>query len=349
MDNNTKFSFPLYSPGKQCETTKNQNILAADLRLKESRLAHYTCVDGNVGSISEKTYQTKDYASFVDMAKDFIQQEGNFDRIAIGVPGPVINGKCETLNLPWALDEEEIKKALGASKVALINDLEATAYSLADFDQTLLEILHTSENKVRGNVAILAPGNGLGEAGLFWDGVSLRPFATEGGHSEFSPRNDFEIQFYQFLNKIYGIVTWENVLSKDGIYNVFRFLRDVGRHEESAELKADLQAGEFLPTLAKHAAQGNSRLANLTLEMYSEFLAREANNLVLKLKATGALIITGDITDTLFDLFNKQKFYKDFLISDRMQHLLQDIPLYVLRNKNSILEGAAYYGAFFED
>lgn len=349
MDNSTKFSFPLYSPGKQCETTNNQNILAADLRFNESKLAHYSCVDGSLGSVIDKTYQTKDYPSFIEMAKDFMQNAGNFDRIAIGVPGPVINGRCETANLPWIVDANEIGAALGVKKVALINDLEATAYSLADFDQSLLEILHTSENKVRGNVAILAPGNGLGEAGLFWDGESLRPFATEGGHSEFSPRNDFEIQFYQFLNKIYGIVTWENVLSKDGIYNIFRFLRDVGRHEESPELKADLQNGEFLHVLAQHATQGKSRLANLTLEMYSEFLAREANNLVLKLKGTGALIITGDITDVLFDLFNKQKFYKDFLISDRMQHLLQDIPLYILRNKNSIIEGAAYYGAFFED
>ncbi len=351
MDTNTKISFPLYLPGKQCDNNKNQHVLAVDLRLLETRVAQYRCVDGNISRVNEKIYPTKEFSSFTEIAKQFIADFPgvSYQKASIAVPGPVINGKCETPNLPWSLDIETIKSNLDIKQVFLVNDLEATAYSIFDFDQSLLDILHTSEDKIRGNVAILAPGKGLGEAGLFFDGDYLRPFATEGGHTEFSPRNDFEVQFYQFLNKIYGIVSWENVLSKEGIYNIYRFLRDVGRHEEGAELNARIQNGDFIEVFAQVGKEKSSRLVNLTLEMYSEFLAREANNLVLKLKATGALIITGDIPFKLFELFDKQKFYKYFVVSDRMENLLKDIPIYIIRNKNGILDGAAYYGAFIEE
>ena len=346
----SKTTFPLYSPGINCENNKNVNLLVADLRKKESTLAYYKCENGDLSLSNEKTYPTNDFSSFAAMVKKFLDEFGlKVDRISVGVPGPVMNNVCVTQNLPWTLDAEEIKAETGVQKVFLINDLEAVAYSLAKADESKFEVLHTSENKSRGNVAILAPGNGLGEAGLFWDGQSLRPFATEGGHTEFSPRNDFEIQFYQFLNKIYGIVTWENVLSKDGLYNIYRFLRDVGRHKEDEWLTERVQKEDFLSVMSSAGKEQNSRLVKLTIEMFLEFLAREANNLVLKLKATGGLIITGEISDKINELIDKEKFYKDFKISDRMEHLLKDIPIYFLRNEKEILQGAAFYGAFIED
>ena len=347
----TKFNMPLYTPGKQGDTCKEFGVVVGDLRSEISYLAYYECKNGTMHSVLEQNYSTKDFAGLTEMIKDFLAKNNLSDiqSICIAVPGPVVYGKVETPNLPWSLDEAQLKADLGVKKLYLINDLEATAYSLTEFDQEKLEILHTSENKIRGNVAVMAPGNGLGEAGMFWDGKNLHPFATEGGHTEFSPRNDFEVEFYHFLNKIYGIVSWENVLSKDGIYNVYRFLRDIGRHSEDVELKNRIANEDFLDVISDPELQKKSRLVNLTIEMYAEFLAREANNLVLKLKAIGALIITGDIPLKLFSLINKEKFYKDFVISDRMQHLLKDIPIYLVRNEKGILDGAAFYGAFIED
>ncbi|MGC4128016.1 MAG: glucokinase [Bergeyella sp.] len=345
----SKFNMPLYSPGKSC--SKEFGYVIADLRPKESTLAYAECMGEKVELSKERKYETEKFSSLADIIRDFISSEdlSGVKRVSVAVPGPVINGKCETPNLPWMLDAAALQQELGVEKVHLINDLEATAYSFMEFDKSQLEVLHTSENKMRGNVAVLAPGNGLGEAGMFWDGESLRPFATEGGHTEFSPRNDFEVQFYQFLNKIYGIVTWENVLSKEGLYNIYRFMRDIGRHQENPELTEKIQTEDFLSVIAEAGASKQDRLVNLTIEMYAEFLAREANNLVLKLKATGALIITGDIPSKLYNLVSKDKFYKDFVISDRMQHLLKDIPIYLVRNEKAILQGAAFYGAFIEN
>jgi len=351
FDMDTKHAFPLYSPGKKGKECTAYQYIVADLRKNKSYFAVYECKDEVLKSLTEKSYNTQDFSSFAEMVKAFVNETGTsgINKISVAVPGPVIFGKCETPNLPWTMDSEKLKNELGMQKVYLINDLEATSYSFMDLNDSQLEILHTSENKMRGNVAVLAPGNGLGEAGMFWNGESLHPFATEGGHTEFSPRNDFEVEFYQFLNKIYGIVSWENVLSKDGLYNIYRFLRDVGRHQEDPKLKERIQNEDFLNIISEIGKEKNSRLINLTIEMYAEFLAREANNLVLKLKAIGALIITGEIPSKIFDLIGKEKFYKDFKISDRMEHLLKDIPIYIIRNEKGIIEGAAQYGAFIEN
>ena len=347
----TKINFPLYSPGKKNEGCADYQFLVADLRSKKSTIALYECTSENLKNLLETRYNNEDFSSFSEMVQTFVKENNlsGISRISVAVPGPVINGICETPNLPWILNAENIKSELSFPKVYLINDLEATAYSFMDFSQNQLEVLHTSDNKIRGNVAVLAPGNGLGEAGMFWDGESLRPFATEGGHTEFSPRNDFEVEFYHFLNKIYGIVSWENVLSKDGLYNIYRFMRDIGRHKEDEVLKGRILNEDFLTVIAEVGETKQSRLVNLTIEMYAEFLAREANNLVLKLKAIGALIITGEIPTKVFHLVGKEKFYSDFKISDRMEHLLKDIPIYIVRNEKGILEGAAQYGAFIEN
>ncbi|MDO5615943.1 MAG: glucokinase [Cruoricaptor ignavus] len=346
-----KTKFPLYFLGRDCDANKNSVVIVADLRKNTSRLAIYKCENGDISQKTESKYPTQDFQSFSDLAKQFLQEQQVSDdfRVSIAVPGPVINERCETPNLPWIVDLQTIKKDLQNDNILLINDLEAVAYSLADVYDHKFEIIHSTENKTIGNVAILAPGNGLGEAGLFYDGEFLRPFATEGGHTEFSPRNDFEVEFYQFLNKIYGIVSWEKVLSKEGLYNIYRFMRDVGRHTESEELAKRMQTEPFLDVIADEVKKGNSRLVDLTVKMFLEFLAREANNTVLKLKSTGGLIITGEIIDKIFSFIDRDKFYKNFMISDRMGHLLRDIPIYILRNENEIVEGAAYYGAFYND
>lgn len=347
---NYKTYFPLYSPGRECEINRNNTLLTADVRSEESTVAVFECRQGEIVEKQSLTLSTQEYTSPSELLAKAIEslKSEHVKRISLAVPGPVIAGYCETPNLPWSVDAGKIKEEMGFDKVYLINDLEATAYSLAETKDAQMQLLNGSSKAHSGNVAILAPGNGLGEAGLFFDGAYLRPFATEGGHTEFAPRNDFEVQFYQFLNKIYGIVTWEKVLTKEGLYNIYRFLRDIGRHPEEEWLQQQIAAEGFLPALMHAAQEKKSRLVKLTINMFLELLAREANNLVLKLKATGGLIITGEITDVLYPLIDKNKFYKSFLISDRMEHLLEDIPIYVLSNEKSILEGAAYYGIFFE-
>lgn len=340
--------FPLFTPEIKNVSNQHKELIVADVRREKSIFSIFECIDGNVASTQEATYTTEDFKSFEDMLKSFLEEKEikTIKIISIAVPGPVVNGKCETDNLPWSLDIDAIKKELNLEKVYLLNDLEAIAYSIAELNDEKIEILHQSENKIDGNVAILSAATGLGEAGLYFDGQYLHPFATEGGRCEFSPRNDFEIGFYQFLHKIHGIVTWEHVLSKNGVYNIYRYLRDIGRHQEDAWLNEAIQNGDLIDVFVDTAKQRKSRLVHIAVVTFFEYLAREANSLVLKLKATGGLIITGEIPSKLYEVLDKDKFYKSFIISDRMQNILKDIPIYLLRNDRAVIEGAAYYGMF---
>ncbi len=343
----TSKNFQLYSPGKET-LLENENLLVADVRRSKTFFAVYEVKDGTLSPSSEREFTTQDFSSFAEMTQRFITETSTkTGRMSVAVPGPVIHGRCETTNLPWAIDAAELQENLGI-KTCLINDMEATAYSLADLSEAEVITIHESDNLMPGNMAVLAAGNGLGEAGLFWDGEILHPFATEGGHTEFSPRNEFEVEFYKFLHKIYGIVSWENVLSKDGLYNIYRYLRDIGRHKESDDLTTKIHENNFLEGLVEAGKSSDSRLARLTLEMFAEFLAREANYLVLKLKATGGLVITGEIAEHVRTFINKDKFYKDFMISDKMENLLKDIPIYFVFNQKAISQGAAYYCAYHE-
>lgn len=346
METNSKF--PLYLPGKTCSGNADSGILSLDVRLNNCWVGIYSCKEGVVTREKIMIYENALFSSLSELISQLSKDTGipSHYRLSLALPGPIINGRCETPNLPWFIDLEDIRSQTEFRDIYLINDLEAAAYNLTSLENEDFMIIHHSNSYSKGNVAILAPGHGLGETGLYYDGHYLRPFATEGGHSEFSPRNDFEVKFYQFLNKIYGIVTWENVLSERGIYDIYRFLRDVGGHTEDPKTQSQIQQLGFLDTLKDRSSKDSCRLMNQTLDMFFEFLAREANHLVLKLKATGGLIITGEIINKLGHLIDTEKFYQDFSISTRMEHLLKDTPIYMLKTENSILNGAANYAAF---
>lgn len=338
----------LYLPAISAESNNNISIISADVRKEATYFAHYITRDKRLVPQIEKTYATVEYASFIDIAQKFITefQLNHALKFVVAVPGPVISGKSEPLRLPWKLDAEEIKQQTGIPQVYLINDLEASAYGLGNDDEKCFQTIHHSENVVPGNIAVLAPGAGLGEAGLYWDGKFMRPFATEGGHSEFSPRTNDEVEFYQFLQKIYGIVTWESVLSTEGLFNIYRYVRDVKQQQQPEWLTREIENNNFTDAIIKGALESRDRICNVTIDTFMLFLAREANNLVLKLKATGGLYLSGEIPVMLQKYLNKDDFYKNFIVSDKMESLLRDIPIYLVRDTKTIIQGAALYAAF---
>ncbi|GAA4153164.1 glucokinase [Chryseobacterium ginsenosidimutans] len=343
--------FPLYLPGVNNGNNDNVSIIGANLREDITTLGYFVSSNGGLEIKIQNNYPTKEYASFADILKKFIQdnQLENVKRLGMAVPGPVINGKSHPARLGWSLDVEEFKKDFEFERIDMLNDQEASAYGMAILEDADLDPIYTSGHLENGNVAILAPGHGLGEAGYFFDGKYLRPFATEGGHSEFSPRTNVEVEFYQFLNNIYGIVSWENVLSKGGLFNIYRFLRDVKRHPEPEWLSEKLTNGNFVQEIYKAAVEEDVLICKIALDTFLEFLAREANNLTLKLKATGGLLIAGDIPQEIREYINKDKFYEKYKISDKMEEMLRNIPIYLIKDKNTGLNGAALYTAYYQD
>ena len=347
----TKNKFKLFLPGITAEINDKVALIAADLREKTTVIGYYSTENRNVFLKTEKAYATKEFDSFAEMVNQFIADHSleNITKIAVAVPGPVIGGKSAPQRLPWALDADDIKNQTGIKEVFLINDLEASAYGLQHVAQDDFVKIHDSGNFTPGNAVLLAPGEGLGEAALFWDGSFLRPFATEGGHCEFSPRTNDEVEFYSFLQKIYGIVSWESVLSTGGLFNVYRFLRDVKRQVQPEWLTQEIEAGNFTKAIIQGAIDKRDRICTMTIETFLVFLAREANSLVLKMKATGGLFLSGEIPVMLEQFLNNSVFYKNFIISDKMENVLKDIPIYLVNDVKTIINGAAVYAAFSEE
>ncbi|RMZ58692.1 glucokinase [Chryseobacterium nematophagum] len=345
--------FPLYLPGVDNGNNDNVTIIAANLRDDITTLGYYTSGNEELKVKLKVDYVTKEHSSFSEILKKYIQENQleNVKRLGIAVPGPVIDGRCHSQRLGWTLDVRDFVRDFGFEKVEMLNDLESFAYGMGLLKDEDLEPIYTSGHLEKGNVAILAPGNGLGEAGYFFDGQYLRPFATEGGHSEFSPRTNVEVEFYQYLNNIYGIVSWENVLTKNGLYNIYRFLRDVKRHPEPEWLSERFSNGaNFVQELYRAAVEDEVMICKITLDTFIEFLAREANNLTLKLKATGGLLISGDISLILKDYINKDQFYEKYKISDKMEEMLRNIPIYLVKqNHYTGLDGAALYTAYYQN
>ena len=344
--------FPLYLPQIENPANNNLSILAADVGGTKTNIAQFVSQNGKMVLQLEETYTTNHHNSLTEIILDFIKKN-NFekpDRISIGAAGPVVNGTCHTTNIKFKIDVTELSRDLQIDKVYLINDLEATAFGMTEMDDEFMVTMRNGNPSIGGHIAILAPGTGLGEACLFWDGKYLRPMPSEGGHSEFAPRTDVEFELVKFLQKSYGeIIVWERLVSGPAIYKIYEFLRDVKGYEEQAWLTQKLaEAKDKSAVISETAMSGLCTTCVLAMEMLVDFMARRANNMVLNYKATGGLILAGGIPPRIYNFINKDKIEESFLKCDEMEPLLAGIPIYLNLNSKTALYGAAYYGAFSE-
>ena len=344
--------FPLYLPQIENPANNNLSILAADVGGTKTNIAQFVSQNGKMVLQLEETYTTNHHNSLTEIILDFIKKN-NFEKpdiISIGAAGPVVNGICHTTNIKFKIDVTELSRDLQIDKVYLINDLEATAFGMTEVDDEFMVTMRNGNPSIGGHIAILAPGTGLGEACLFWDGKYLRPMPSEGGHSEFAPRTDVEFELVKFLQKTYGeIIVWERLVSGPAIYKIYEFLRDVKGYEEQAWLTQKLaEAKDKSAVISETAMSGLCTTCVLAMEMLVDFMARRANNMVLNYKATGGLILAGGIPPRIYNFINKDKIEESFLKCDEMEPLLAGIPIYLNLNSKTALYGAAYYGAFSE-
>jgi glucokinase len=335
-------------PGDSQKTT---TLLAADIGGTKTNIALYQAGPDGLIPLQEKRYVSKEHSSFMEIIRDFTETTRQLtagkapERIAAAVAGPVVEGKSKLTNLPWVLDSEAMSKELGVP-VHFINDLEATAYGLAGLGDNELATLATGDAQAKGNLAIIAPGTGLGEAGLYWDGQHYHPFATEGGHSDFAPRTKTDVELFWFLQKQYGHVSWERVVSGMGIRNIFHFLTE-GRQQDIPEWLAQRMRDEDpAAVISEVAIKHEDLLCAETMELFVRYLATEASSLVLKLMATGGLYIAGGIPPKILPLLQSDSWGKNFDNNGRMHDLSDRVPIHVVLNDKMALQGAAWYGAY---
>src|ERR1700712_3590932 len=260
-------------------------ILAGDVGGTKTNMALYRVSAAGIKLLREGRYASQEYTSLADVIVNFTGKEWP-DRICVAVAGPVTDGKVKLTNLSWQLDSKAMTTALKLP-VTFINDLEANGYGLAGLQPNELAAIHTSNTKTSGNIAIVAPGTGLGEAGLYYDGKKYHPFATEGGHSDFSPRTEQDIDLFRYLQQQHGHVSWERVLSGPGIHAIFTFLTTVERKKIPDWLTDQLQDGDPTPVISNAAIHQKEPVCLEAMQLFVRYLAMEAASLCLKLKSTG--------------------------------------------------------------
>lgn len=321
-------------------------ILAGDIGGTSTRLALFNVEDGRVAMVNRQTYRSADYDSLAAVVRRFSEAHGrDVDHAAFGIAGPVRDGQAKASNLPWLVDSARLVDELGVNAVGLINDLEANAYGVATLDADDFTVLNAGERDASGNAAIIAAGTGLGEAGLYWDGKRHHPFASEGGHADFAPRNELEIELLRYLLRRHDRVSYERVLSGPGLHAIYEFLRDSGHGTESQRIADAMQQDDPTAVISNAALAGECGLCADALDMFVAFYGAAAGNLALKMMARGGVYLGGGIAPKIIEKLKQPVFMEAFISKGRMEELLRGIPVRVIMNDQTALIGAARYAA----
>lgn len=319
-------------------------ILAGDIGGTKTDLAVFSPASGLQAPLAEATFASREYPSLQALVREFLSGiEREVDRAGFGVAGPVVGGKAVITNLPWAMDEETLARELGLSSVRLFNDLQAVAAAVPHLSAGDLHPLNPGR-AAAGAVAVIAPGTGLGEAYLVWEGGRYLAFPSQGGHASFAPADARQAGLLAYLRERFEHVSFERVCSGKGFPNIFAYLKESGAAEEPEWLAERLAAAEDPTPVIVAAALDDKRPCRLcreALEMFVSILGAEAGNLALKVMATGGVYLGGGIPRRILPALQSGLFLKAFRGKGRMSDLLSDIPIHVILNPKAALLGAA--------
>src|SRR5438093_6841581 len=308
-------------------------ILAGDIGGTHARLAFFDVVDGHFSLVSASVFPSREYRGLDEIVTKFVDSSNvRPDAACFGVAVPIRNGRVEASNLPWVVESKRLADELKLRKALLINDLEANAWGIPALDPKDVVCLNQMKGSPIGSQAVIAAGTGLGEAGMYWNGVQHHVFACEGGHGDFAPRNDLELDLFRYLRTRFGHVSYERIVSGPGLVNVFNFLRDTGRGVEPQWLADEMLHSDPAAAISRAAIDGKCGLSEQALDLFVSIYGAEAGNLALKIMATGGIYLGGGIAPKMLPNLAGPLFMEGFLSKGRMQHLLEAIPVRVITN-----------------
>lgn len=350
-------------------------ILAGDIGGTKTNLALYGWTNGRTEPVRAESFPSGDYSSLEDILRDFLasplptsssieqaaetsEPESIADRkpdeastplqveaACFGIAGPVLDNRSQTTNLPWVIDGDQIAKEFAIPQVRLLNDLEATAYGILLLHPDEVEVLNAGKPPANKQaLAIIAAGTGLGEAILFWDGTTYRPMPSEGGHADFAPNNDHEIELLRYLRGQYLHVSYERVLSGPGLHAIYEYLRDTKKNEPTW-LAERIKTGNPAAVIAEAGLAGQADIAKQALDLFASIYGAEAGNLALKALSLDGVYVAGGIAPKLIAKLRDGTFMKAFTNKGRYKRLMNSIPVKVVMNQHTALLGAASVAA----
>ena len=319
-------------------------ILAGDIGGTKCNLALYEIRGNSHRKIIDQRYESREFPTFDEMISKFLSEtraetkgagKHYIEAAGFGVAGPVIDHRVKATNLPWIVDRATLAKQLGTPHVVLLNDLEATAHSLALMAPSELSTLNHGTPSSQATQALLAAGTGLGEAILFWDGKQYLVASSEGGHTDFAPRTEQEIELLRYMKKQYEYVSLELILSGRGFRTIHSFLDASVTHPSFEGPEADAA-----PEITRLALEGRCPVCVRTLDLWVSLYGAEAGNLALKVLARGGVWVAGGIAVKIRKKMEDGAFFRAFCEKEKFAALLAQIPIHMVLNEEAPLIGA---------
>ena len=321
------------------------NVLGADIGGTKVNLAIFEWREGRLSCVRTESYHSRELDGLPTALERFVGRDAPpLDAAAFGVAGPVQKDRAQITNLSWSVDGNNLRSVLGIRRVKLINDLEATAYGVLTLESADVLVLNAG-TAIPGNAAVIAAGTGLGEGLLFWDGTQYHPAPSEGGHTDFAPRNDLEAELLVFLRQRYLHVSYERLLSGPGLLNIYEFLRDTGRGDEPPAFARRLQEEDPAAVISHAALQGTPPISVQALGLFTAIYGAEAGNLALKVMATAGVYVGGGIAPKICPKLSDGTFMAAFRDKGRMGFLMDLMPVRVILKETTALNGAGYCAA----
>jgi len=321
-------------------------VLAGDIGGTKTRLAACEVTGTQLEILAEHSYPSQEYSALEDVIEVFLDTHEQRPQTAcFGVAGPVRDAASRITNLPWHISAAALASRFLLRHASLLNDLEATAWGIQALGAEDFHTLNPGSANAAGNAAVIAAGTGLGEAGLCHAGGRLVPFGTEGGHTDFSPGSELEIELLRYLKTRHSHVSWERVVSGPGLVMLHEFLC---RHHATTPpdwLHAEMQSGDPAAAITAAAQSGRDTQCMAVLELFVHLYGVEAGNLALKIMATGGFYIGGGIAPKILTSLAGGSFMAAFCAKGRMRPLLEQMPVRVILNDRAALFGPAIVAA----
>lgn len=323
-------------------------LLAGDVGGTKTHLGIFDPDKGPRSPLAEEVLSSADYPGLAELVRDFLSRAKlKVARAAFGVAGPVVEGRAKVTNLPWEMSAVSLAQELGLASVKLLNDLLAMAWSIGQLDRTDLVTINEGRPQQGGSLAIIAPGTGLGEAFLTWNGQGYLPHPSEGGHADFAPGSPLEAELYLALSRELGHVSYDRICSGSGIPRIYRFLAERNPARETPAIRNQVAgAADPAPIIIGAALDEKNPcpLCRESLDIFVRVLGAEAGNLALKFLATGGVYLGGGIPPRILPLLKGEAFLKSFGQKGRLSYIPLQTPLYVITRPGVGLLGAAVAG-----
>jgi len=317
-------------------------VLAGDIGGTKTSLALFVMGEGRPVSDDLESYPSQESSNLESIVKRFLSSHpASVSSACFGIAGPVVNGRCKTTNLPWEVSEGRLAKAFGWGRVRLINDLTATAMSIPLLTHRALATLNAGRPQRGGNLALVAPGTGLGQGLVVFREGKAHPVASEGGHVDFAPTSEQEVELWRYLKHKFGHVSVERIASGPGLAGIYEWLRESGHHQEPEWLRTSLLNEDPAKVVAENGLAQRHPLCVEALRMFVSILGAVAGNLALTALATGGVYLGGGIPPKILPALKTGLFAKAFSDKGRFRGLLERIPVRVIMNEQAALLGAA--------